>query len=249
MTSNTADENSSVSYSMTDKFIAYLTGQVGRGIYVWGAQGQRASEEFIKKHETSEKNIERALELYHKRIGDGIEPLAFDCSGLIVRFFLDEGLLESDRSSRGLYATSQPIDRDELIAGDLVFRHNGEKIFHVGVYVGDDEVIEAKGRSDGVVKRHIDASGENYWNRCARFCPLFELSKRDLRLTSPYMRGQDVALMQEQLLCLGYDLGKKGQDGIFGKCTDAAVRLFKKRAAKCAEDGVCDYNMRTLLGI
>ena len=43
-----------------DKFIDYLKAQVG-SVYVWGGQGEPVRAEFIKKHETIERNAERAL--------------------------------------------------------------------------------------------------------------------------------------------------------------------------------------------
>ena len=59
-------------------------------------------------------------------------------------------------------------DTRELMPGDLVFRHNGQRIHHVGVFVGNGLVIESKGRDDGVVLRLMDASGKSYWNRYGR---------------------------------------------------------------------------------
>ena len=50
--------------------------------------------------------------------------------------------------------------------------------------------------------------------------------------------GQDVKLMQEMLLKLGYDLGSWGIDGDFGDCTDLALRAFQKDA-RLDVDGEC----------
>lgn len=58
-----------------------------------------------------------------------------------------------------------------------------------------------------------------------------------------------MALMQEQLMSLGYDLGKWGADGIFGPKTDEAVRIFKARASGITPDGRCDAVMRHLIGM
>ena len=50
--------------------------------------------------------------------------------------------------------------------------------------------------------------------------------------------GEDVKLMQEMLLKLGYDLGIWGCDGDFGDCTDLAVRAFQKDT-RLDVDGEC----------
>ena len=156
--------------SVRQKFIDYLHAQVGC-IYVWGAQGEKdITEAWIRKKETSDTNAKRAISLWKTRIAQGMENIAaYDCSGLIMRFLIDEGLYKSDMSSRGLYSAAQKLDRrTELMPGDLVFRHNGQRIHHVGVFVGNGMVIESKGRDDGVVLRLMDASGKSYWNRYGR---------------------------------------------------------------------------------
>ena len=87
---------------MTELFIKYLKGHVG-DIYVWGAQGETdITEKWIRRRETGEKNAERAIALWEKRKAEGRSPIAaFDCSGLIVKFLLDNKLIKSDMSSRG----------------------------------------------------------------------------------------------------------------------------------------------------
>ena len=152
------------------KLCQYVRSQVGNA-YVWGGQGEDLSamkdpEAWIRRRETSEKNALRAIVFFREAQSQGKDPvLAYDCSGLIVRFLMNSGLVSSDMSSRGLYNACAPISRSDLTPGDLVFRHDGSKIFHVGVYMGEGLAGEAKGRDDGVVIRPMDASGRGYWNR------------------------------------------------------------------------------------
>ena len=156
--------------SVKQRFIDYLHSRVGC-IYVWGAQGETCiTEEWIRKKETSDANADRAIALWRRRMAEGWADIAaFDCSGLIMKFLLDNGLYRSDMSSRGLYSASEKLSsRADLVPGDLVFRHNGQRIHHVGVFVGDGMAIEAKGRDEGVVLRPMNASGSAYWNRYGR---------------------------------------------------------------------------------
>ena len=174
--------------SVRQKFIDYLHAQVGC-IYVWGAQGERdITEAWIRKKETSDTNAKRAISLWKKRLAQGMENIAaYDCSGLIMRFLIDEGLYKSDMSSRGLYSAAQKLDRrTELMPGDLVFRHNGQRIHHVGVFVGNGMVIESKGRDDGVVLRLMDASGKSYWNRYGRLSVITDDESRPEQETPYY---------------------------------------------------------------
>lgn len=156
---------------MIDGFINYLEAQVGHGIYVWGAQGQTdITEKWIRARETSEANVQRVLKFWKALEAEGVSPIAaYDCSGLIMHYLQDEvGFFKNDLSSAGLYSQCTPIERSALKRGDLVFRHNGTKIHHVGVYMGDGTAVEAQGRDVGVVRRDLNAGGAGYWNRYGR---------------------------------------------------------------------------------
>ena len=157
---------------MINDFLAYLRSYVGKAIYVWGAQGEtNISEEWIRRRENNEENnTARVLALWNKLKQAGVSPItAFDCSGLIMHYLQNlKGIYKTDLSSAGLYRECHILARNELTAGDLVFRHNGNKIHHVGIYVGKGMVIECKGRDEGVVERDIDEFGRGYWNRYGR---------------------------------------------------------------------------------
>ena len=61
---------------------------------------------------------------------------------------------------------------------------------------------------------------------------------RTLRLTDPYMRGDDVKHAQERLIVHGYNIAA---DGVFGKKTYNAVREFQA-AKKLSIDGIIGKN-------
>ncbi|HPF54115.1 MAG TPA: NlpC/P60 family protein [Eubacteriales bacterium] len=249
----------------SNEFIALLKGEIGNAIYVWGGDGEllddmKDAKAWIKKCETSAKNAERSQKYYQSLLDAGKTDIrAFDCSGLMYWALKQLKLLSSDRSSRGLYAMCDKLNAAEIQAGDLVFKHNGEKIVHVGAYIGDGYVIECKGRDVGVVKTRLSGAG---WNRYGRFPNMYDAAQtkedysesgdttmRTLTLTTPMMRGDDVRALQEKLLSLGRDLGKSGVDGVYGKSTKAAVLLTKTLASKCKPDAVANDELYALLGL
>lgn len=156
--------------SLREQFVQAVTDQVGKGVYVWGGNGEILDDAsyalaFVERHETSEENIRRTLGLIGKRMEAHVSPIrAFDCSGLVYWALHSLGLQKADVSSRGLYALCQPIAEDELLPGDLVFHHDGTQIVHVGVCVGSEQV-ECRGRDVGVVKNR---RRKGYWNRFGR---------------------------------------------------------------------------------
>ncbi|MEY8382725.1 peptidoglycan-binding protein [Christensenellaceae bacterium 44-20] len=256
------------------EFLDYLEEQKDNGsMYVWGAQGQgneTISENWIRRMETSRSNADRAIAFWKKRKAEEKNALrAFDCSGLIMYFFQNlKGVLKSDTTANGLKGMCAKISKEQLLPGDFVFRvyasgANKGKAYHVGVVVDmEKNVIEAKGRDDGVVKRPLNAEA-GYWNAFGR--PDFlkaeieggasaprpapagwELS-RLLKKASPLMKGEDVRAIQNALISKGYSCGGGGADGQFGAGTENAVKAFQK-ANGLAADGVAGQNTCEKLG-
>lgn len=79
---------------------------------------------------------------------------------------------------------------------------------------------------DGIV-------GPQTWNSLVEAS--WHLGDRTLYLKDPYMRGDDVTLLQQRLNALGFDAGR--EDGIFGPLAYAAVIAFQKEYG-IAEDGM-----------
>ena len=155
-----------------EEFLSLLYSQVDKGIYVWGANGEIVDDmtnphEWIERRESNATKAKQAYKLYKERLNAGLTKIrAFDCSGLVYWALKSIGLQDYDVSSRGLYNLCDKIEKGELRAGDLVFHHNGLKIVHVGVYVGNGKVIEDKGYQYGVVSTQRAAG---YWNRFGRW--------------------------------------------------------------------------------
>ncbi len=233
--------------SAADRFCAFAAAQADNGsIYVLGAQGQTGSqitEAWIKLREHKvASNYNRAITLWKKRLAAGYKNLcAYDCSGLIVKHLMDEGLLKGDRTANGLfYDECRAISKNELAAGDLVFKKYAasSKVYHVGVYMGDGSVVHSKGRDDGVIRESIGKTGWNRFGRLKCFggstgaAGYYRLLKNTGR---PYMSGADVMTVQAALLDKGVNPG--GIDGVYGPATEAAVKAFQKANALEA-DGI-----------
>ena len=65
----------------------------------------------------------------------------------------------------------------------------------------------------------------------------FELGDRLVYLTSPMLRGDDVADLQLRLGALGFDAGRV--DGIFGSTTESAVHSFQQQIGLVAGQVLC----------
>nr|WP_318276353.1 NlpC/P60 family protein [Mycobacterium eburneum] len=83
-------------------------------------------------------------------------PGEFDCSGLVFWSFAQVGI-EVPRTSQAQAAGGQPVDRADLLPGDVVaFYANAS---HVGIYAGDGQVIHASSYRHPVAEVPIDQAG------------------------------------------------------------------------------------------
>lgn len=94
------------------------------------------------------------------------------------------------------------------------------KAGHIGVYIGNNQVIEARGTQQGVIKTPLKGPGANNWTYWLK-CPYITYSNP---LLSIGMKSDDVVILQLNLNRLGYGLTV---DGDFGKKTESSVRDFQ----------------------
>jgi len=150
--------------------------------------------------------------------------------------------------NKGLLIDGARADGKPIKRGTAVFlKGSGEKIQHVGVYVGDGNCVEAKGTQYGVVMSKL--SHWDYWGEYkAVDYSAEEGDKPTMRMLKKGTEGEDVRALQNRLIELGYDLGSKGADGKFGDKTEAAVKLFQK-ANGLKDDGIAGPQTLKLLGL
>ncbi|QJT03588.1 NlpC/P60 family protein [Streptomyces asoensis] len=80
-------------------------------------------------------------------------PNAFDCSGLVLASYRSAGV-SLPRTTYAQIGAGQRVSRSELLPGDLVFFYSG--ITHVGLYIGDGQMIHAPNPSAPVRVAPID---------------------------------------------------------------------------------------------
>lgn len=228
-----------------EDWIKYLESRVGIDLYVYGGNGELFVNQMPKlckmeQVDHSEKqaltNTDRVLALLQKRLLQQIDIYKIrgeDCSGLAVRYLLDKGIIKSDTSANGLYEKTKghKVSLKDVKAGDYLFDGNDEKKWHVGYAISEKYAIESQNHDVGVVKTRISERSWKYATRPDWYegseppKPDKPILKRELYLTDPYMRGDDVKQAQELLNEKKYSCGTA--DGIFGKKTSEAVKNFQ----------------------
>ncbi|UCG14859.1 MAG: C40 family peptidase [Deltaproteobacteria bacterium] len=81
------------------------------------------------------------------RWGGSAANAGFDCSGLTMAVYQLNGL-NLPRSSREQFSTGTPVNKSQLLRGDLVFfaTSGPGRVSHVGVYAGRNRFVHAPGR-------------------------------------------------------------------------------------------------------
>lgn len=94
----------------------------------------------------------------------GLSPrTGFDCSGLVAYVYREGAGLTLPRNTLDLSQQGEPIQRDALRAGDLVFYNTQRRAYsHVGIYLGEDRFIHAPSSGGEVRVENLRA---DYWVR------------------------------------------------------------------------------------
>lgn len=92
----------------------------------------------------------------------GTSPSGFDCSGFVYYVFRELGY-SINRTAASIYSNGTYVDRSNLQPGDVIcFSNSGYGyIGHVGIYIGNNQVIHASSGSGRVIISDLSAS---YYN-------------------------------------------------------------------------------------
>ncbi|WP_183561966.1 C40 family peptidase [Mucilaginibacter sp. SP1R1] len=91
----------------------------------------------------------------------GSSRRGIDCSAFTKELYSEVFNLDIKRSSRDIFSMVNPVGRDDLKEGDLVFfKIHSRRISHVGIYLGNNKFAHASSR--GVAISSLD---DNYYSR------------------------------------------------------------------------------------
>lgn len=153
--------------------VTYVKAKIG--CYYWfGTFGQMASKSLYNSKKAQYPKYYTASD-FSKQIANPKQ--VFDCAGLPKAYLWTKSIDDvhpvykpsQDFGATGFYNSAKSkgsISSFKKIAGQLVFKGNDKKKTHVGVYIGGDYVIEAKGHAYGVVKTKFSTGGWKYWAQC-----------------------------------------------------------------------------------
>jgi cell wall-associated NlpC family hydrolase len=118
-----------------------------------------------RTRDSVEQTLNGALDLIgiRYRRGGSTPERGFDCSGFVSHVFREGLGLYLPRSAREMSKTGEPVAKDELQPGDLVFFNTMRRTFsHVGIYLGDNLFVHAP-RTGGRIR--IEDLGAHYWTK------------------------------------------------------------------------------------
>ena len=220
--------------------------------YIWGTAGEKWT---ALKQSALEKTTDPDRAQGRKYGARWVGHTVADCSGLFSWAFKQLGgymyhgsdtMYRKYCADKGELKKGTRTDGGTLKPGTAVFVWNGKKYSPVGLYVGDGTVIEAMGTLKGVTTTKVTATKWTHWGELAGVdyahagtvpSPVViptgaeggaEESPPSRPTVRRGSRGQAVKDCQVILDSLGYDTGPCGTDGIFGRCTEAAVKAFQK---------------------
>lgn len=217
--------------------------------YIYGASGETWTQ--AKQNATTN---DMAVKYGQKWVGKRVA----DCSGLFSWAFKELGgymyhgsntMWKSYCTDKGELSGGKRKDGQTLKPGTAVFKcRNTTDFYHVGLFIGDGTVIEAKGTQYGVVTSNV--SGWTHWGELKGVSYSGDTTASDeggnvtVTLLKNGSKGDAVKALQTDLNKIGYDCG--AADGIFGSKTEAAVRAFQS-AKGLKVDGIVGEATRAAL--
>ena len=142
--------------------IGWASSSYIKTIYNGGSSNGSSTNETTSQSANSKK-IETIIALAKKQLGKPYEwgaegPNTFDCSGLTYYLYKQHGIT-LPRTSKAQATAGYQVSKSNLKPGDLVFFNtNGSGISHVGIYIGNGNMIHSTKPGDVVKTTNINSS-------------------------------------------------------------------------------------------
>lgn len=216
------------------QLVAYFQRAVAeRWGYVWSLNGELYTRDLAEKYHRNRRSTSSSRDPATYWLEDcarWIGKMAADCSGGIVGAIRTVDPKYSDRKANTFYSQCTEKGKISTLPEEpgLCLWRSG----HIGVYEGNGYALEFRGTEYGAVRTKVSSRPWTNWGRLRDIQygdtdTVIDAPNEDnkvISLASPYMRGEDIAMLQAALNGLGYDCGKA--DGIAGANTMRGIRAF-----------------------
>lgn len=226
--------------------VKYAIAQIGKP-YWWGTFGQEATQSLLtyKTKQYPTHYTASRMPTYKKQLGKKVH----DCIGLVKGYLWCENATDmnpkynvnQDKGANAMYNSCRErgyINTMPDILGILVFMDG-----HVGVYIGNGEVVEARGFAYGVVKTKLKDRPWTRWGKCPYItykAAESSTTKDTGKVTNNTNKAQNTATKavasvktwQNAAIKDGFTFPKYGADGEWGaECESVAKKaIVKKRS-------------------
>lgn len=151
--------------------------------YVWGTFGLVLTEKLLEQKLKQYPNNVCGYEAFIRQ--NWLNRKTTDCIGLIKSYMWENNgkiiyNAKTDVSANGMYNLAKEkglIATIPEIPGICVYKQG-----HIGVYIGNGQVIEAKGTKHGVVQTPLKGAGANKWTHWLK-CPSIQYIEEIRELT------------------------------------------------------------------
>lgn len=83
-------------------------------------------------------------------------PTYFDCSGLVYWSLKQAGVSGGRKTAAGYSSSGKSVSRANLQVGDVITFNYGSGVAHIGIYIGNNNMVHASGKGSGTVGQYPD---------------------------------------------------------------------------------------------
>lgn len=205
-------------------FKQYLADKWG---YVWGAQGEMYNKWLAEKWKNDKSrgvpsSAWKQETYYTQDCAKWYGHYVADCSGSFVATFRKYDKNFTDRNANAFF--TQATEKGKIntipeIPGLAVWKDG-----HIGLYIGNGEVIEFKGTVDGCVKTKLKERPWKYWLKLKDVDYSNPKTYTTVKVQVLRLNDKGSAVKSLQALLAAENLLQGKIDGVFGKQTEQSVK-------------------------